>query len=113
MNHSRYLDYYAKDIGDNAYNRAKLTPTAKQIKFYKQLYAMCKANGLECTTEHAHTRSGYAMAIDKLIQRLKESGINIGGNGKEADYVLEVGEDRRGRYYANERIRVGEEGEKE
>lgn len=109
LNHSRYIDNGAKDIADNAYHKAKATPTAKQVKFYKKLYAMCKENGIDPKTgEFARTRSEYAMAIDKLISRLKEHGVDISGNGKSADYVITIGADRRGRDYADEHIEVKE-----
>lgn len=106
LNHSRYLDYYAKDVGDNAYNRAKQTPTAKQVRFYKKLYAMCKENNIDPVTKHKHTRMGYAMAIDKLLNRLQEHGVDVSGNGKDAKYVLTVGEDRRRRTCTGEHIEI-------
>jgi len=110
LNHSRHIDIYAKDIGDKAYRDAKTTPTAKQIKFYKKLYALCKENGIDTKTgEYTRTRVEYALAIDKLIERLKANGIDVNGNGKEATYVLTVGSDRRGRDYVNERIEVHSE----
>lgn len=108
--HSRYLDYSATDIGNRAYWRAKQTPTARQVKFYKQLYALCKKNDIDTSTgEYTRTRADYAMAIDKLLERLREAGIDVQGNGKEASYVLKVGEDRRRRLYVGERIEVKEE----
>ncbi len=56
LNHSRYLDYYAKDIGDREYEKAKEKPTAKQIKFFKRLYAICKEHGIDSNTgEYAKT----------------------------------------------------------
>lgn len=107
LNHSRHLDYYAKDIGDNAYYKAKQTPTAKQVRFYKRLFAICKENGLPTDTGvYTRTRSDYGRAIDTLLAQLRENGIDINGNGKEAMYVLEIGEDRRGREYANEKIEI-------
>lgn len=112
LNHSRYLDYYAKDIGDSAYQKAKQTPTAKQVRFYKRLFAMCKENGLDTDTgDYARTRVEIGWAIDKLLERLQAHGIDINGNGKDATYVLEVGVDRRGRSYAHERIKVDNEPE--
>jgi hypothetical protein len=110
LNHSRYLDYYARDIGDGAVHRAKSTPTAKQVKFYKKLYALCKENGIDPRTgEYTVTRSDYAMAIDKLIIRLQENGVDVRGNGLKASYILEIGEDRRGRDWATERIELTDE----
>lgn len=110
LNHSRYLDYYARDVGDSAVHKARSTPTAKQVKFYKKLYALCKENNIDPRTgEYTVTRSDYAMAIDKLISRLQENGVDIKGNGKQAEYILEIGEDRRRRNYAKERIELTDE----
>ena len=107
LNHSRHLDYYAKDVGNRAYWRAKETPTAKQVKFFKQLYAMCKENNVDpALDEYARTRVEFAMAIDTLLERLKEVGVDVEGNGKEAHYVMTHKPDRRGRYWTNERIEV-------
>jgi hypothetical protein len=109
LNHSRYIDVYARDIGDRAYRKAKATPTAKQVRFYKKLYAMCKENGVDPSTgKYTKTRIEYAMAIDELIKRLQEHGVDVSGNKKEATLVLTHGSDRRGRYYTNERIEVRE-----
>jgi len=74
---------------------------------------MCWKNGLDPSVGHAvSSRSDYAMAIDKLIARLQEAGVDIKGNGKKADYVLTVGEDKyTGSAYAHESIRVRDEGE--
>jgi hypothetical protein len=106
LNHSRYIDNGARDIGNAAYHRARTTPTEKQLKFYRKLYAMCRENAIDAATHHEHTRSGVAQAIDKLIARLKENGIDVKGNGKSADYILCVGEDIKGRDYGHEVIRV-------
>ena len=109
LNHSRYLDYGAKAVGDRAYERAKSTPTAKQKRFFKKLFAMCKENGIDPSTgRYAVTRVDYAIAIDTLLKRLQENGVDASGNGKDVVYVLEHGSDRRGRYYTNERIEVKE-----
>jgi hypothetical protein len=105
LNHSRYLDYGAKAVGDRAYERAKSTPTAKQIRFYKRLYAMCKEHNVDPRMDrYTRTRMDYAMAIDALIERLKKHGVDINGNGKDVNYVLTHGSDRRGRYYTRERV---------
>lgn len=108
LNHSRYIDNGARDVGNDAYERARATPTAKQIKFYKKLYAMCKENNIDPTTKHEHTRTGYSTAIDTLKERLNENGIDVNGNGKEAKHILIIGEDYRGRDYVKERIVVEE-----
>lgn len=109
--HSRYLDYGARSTGYGAYQQAKRTPTVKQTRFFKQLCAMCRENGLDPSVGHAvSSRSDYGMAIDKLIARLQEAGIDVRGNGKKADYVLTVGEDKyTGSDYAHESIRVRDE----
>lgn len=109
--HSRYLDYGSRSTGYSAYQQAKHTPTVKQARFFKQLCAMCRENGLDPSVGHAvSSRSDYGMAIDKLIARLQEAGIDVRGNGKKADYVLTVGEDKyTGSDYAHESIRVRDE----
>lgn len=107
LNHSRYLDYGARDTGNFSYYRAKQTPTAKQIKFYKRLYAMCKENDIDPKTgSYTVTRADYAMAIDELIKRLQEHGVDIKGSNKNVDIILSHGTDRQGRYYTSERIVV-------
>ncbi len=112
LNHSRYLDYGAKDVGDYAYRRAKETPTAKQIKFYKKLYAMCKENEIDTDIGlYTRTRGDYAVAIDKLIGRLQEHGVDVKGNGKNATLVLHHHVDRHGRYRTDERIEIDEGGD--
>jgi hypothetical protein len=112
LNHSRYLDYGAKDTGDFAYYRAKQTPTAKQIKFYKRLYALCKENNIDTKTgEYTKTRVDYAQAIDKLLERLKENGIDTySSSDKEVSFVISHGTDHAGRYYTSERIVIKEGG---
>ncbi len=107
LNHSRYLDYGARDVGDFAVQRAKETPTAKQRKFYNRLYAMCKSNGIDTNTgNYTRTRGDFAMAIDKLINRLQEHGVDIHGNNKDATLVISYGTDRHGRYYRKEGIEI-------
>jgi len=42
---------------------------------------------------------------------LQEAGVDIKGNGKKADYVLTLGEDKyTGGSYAHEAIRIREDG---
>lgn len=107
LKHNRYLDYGARDAGNFAYYRAKQTPTAKQIKFYKRLYALCKENEIDVKTgDYTRTRLDYAMAIDTLIKRLQENGIAINGSDKEVTFVVTHGTDHAGRYYTSERIVV-------
>jgi len=110
LNHSRYIDKYARDTGDRAYWKAKRTPTAKQIKFYRWLYAKCKENGVETDTgEYTKTRAEYAFAIDKLITRLQENGIDVRGNDKMARRVLHDVVDRRGRRHIRDSIEITED----
>jgi hypothetical protein len=107
LNHSRHLDYYATDVGNRVYAKAKSTPTAKQVKFYKKLYAMCKEHGIDTNTGiYTRTRADYAWNIDKLIGRLQEQGVDVKGNSKKAVWVLEHKSDRRGNYYTKESIEI-------
>ena len=108
LNHSRYLDYGSRSIGYSEYQQAKNTPTVKQTKFFRKLCAMCRENGVDVEIgQPVKSRSDYGMAIDKLIARLQEAGVDIKGNGKKAEYILTVGEDKlTGSSYAHESIRV-------
>lgn len=107
LNHSRYIDSGAKAIADRMYAKAKETPTAKQIKFYKRLYAICKEHNIDTDTgEYTRTRGDYMIAIDTLLERLKAAGIDVNGNGKSGVLVLENRQDTYGNYYTLEKIRV-------
>lgn len=108
LNHSRYIDNGAEDISNSMYESARRQPTHKQVKFYNSLYGKCKDNNIDATTNHAHTRAGYARAIDMLLQRLQEAEIDVYGNGKEGKSVLMIGEDKKGRFTSRERIVVEE-----
>ena len=112
LNHSRYMDIYAKDIADEEYHRVKEYPTSKQRKFFKMLYAMCKEYNVETRLDvYVRTRMQYAMAIDVLIERLQKAGVEVEGNGEDVEYNFTHGSDRRGRYYTDTQIVVkkGEE----
>lgn len=109
LNHSRYLDYGAKDTGDFSYYRAKQTPTYKQIKFYKSLYARCKEHNIDPKVgEHPVTRMDFTLTIDKLIKKLQENGIEAHSSDKDVTCVVTHGQDHQGRYYTSERIVVKE-----
>jgi len=105
---SRYLDYGSRSTGYAAYEQAKHTPTYKQKRFFNRLCAMCRENGLDpATGEPVRTRSDYGIAIDKLLARLQEAGVDVKGNGKKGEYILTVGEDKlTGAPYAHESIRI-------
>lgn len=104
LNHSRYLDNSGtRRLADKAYNRAKETPTAAQKKFYMKLYAMCKEHEIDPRTgTYTVTRMDYAMAIDKLIGRLQEAGVDVKGNNKQAEYHIHIKEP----YYSHEELDV-------
>jgi len=105
---NRYLDYGARSTGYAAYQQAKATPTDKQKGFYRKLCWLCRENGLDpATGEPVRTRSDYGIAIDKLLARLQEVGVDVKGNGKKAEYILSLGEDKMtGSSYAHESIRI-------
>lgn len=110
LNHSRYLDYGAKATGEYAYERAKHTPTHKQKKFYYRLYAMCKEHEIDTDVGfYTVTRADYALAIDKLIKRLQEKGIDVKGNGKNAGLMLSFTTRLDGTPVARERIIISDE----
>lgn len=107
LNHSRHIDYFAKDISNNEYWKTKKKPTHKQIKFYNQLYAICKENNVDTKTDrYTVTRVDYSENISTLISRLKEAGIEIGTDEKNVRVYALIGEDRRGRMYVREGVDI-------
>ena len=89
LNHSRYLDYGAKAIGNSEYEYARNTPTSRQKKFFISLIMRCKENNITPTTGQAlRSRADYAVAIDALIKTLNKNGIAIKGNGKQSKHLL-------------------------
>lgn len=105
LNHSRYLDYGARKTGKYAYEDAKHTPTHKQKKFYYQLYAMCKEHGVDTDIGfYTVSRADYALAIDRLIKRLQEKGVDIKGNNKNAGLLLIDTVEPDGSHYMAQRI---------
>lgn len=104
LNHSRYIDNGAQQVGKYAYDKEKATPTYKQVKFYKKLYAMCKEHNVDPNTNETHSRAGLGRVIDILIERLEEKGIDIKTNGKPFSSVLMIGSDKYGNYYSKERL---------
>ncbi|HHW80408.1 MAG TPA: hypothetical protein GX746_01725 [Bacteroidales bacterium] len=109
LNHSRYLDYGAKMTGEYAYERAKHTPTHKQKKFYYRLYAMCKEHEVDTDVGfYTKTRADYALAIDKLIKRLQEKGVDVKGNGKNAGLMLINNTRLDGTYAIKQRIIISD-----
>ena len=110
---NRYLDFSSK-IGEIEYEKAKHTPTEKQKKFYRDLVIRCNQNGIDKNMNYpVITRLDYAHAIDTLIGRLKEKGIETSGKRKNASGVLVIGEDKMGRLQTRERIEIEKEEEVE
>ena len=108
LNHNRQLDYYRR-VGERAVETAQATPTHKQVKFVRKLFAMCRENGVDTATgERMKTRVEYAMMIDTLLARLQAAGVDVWGNGKEAVYVVSIGEDGCGGYKHTARIVVAD-----
>lgn len=106
LNHNRYLGY-EKVRAQKEYEREKSIPTVKQKKFYISLVMKCKENGIDHVTHRVYTRGEYALAIDKLIKRLQEAGVDVKGNGKKATLVLNHKTDSRNNsYMTTERIVV-------
>ncbi len=114
LNHSRYLDYGARRTGQGAYERAKTTPTHKQKKFYISLFARCKEHGIDTDVGfYTVTRADYALAIDRLIKRLQEKGVDVKGNDKNAGLMLIHAADNGGHYTTKERIIITDGEEKQ
>lgn len=106
LNHSRYLGS-ERLRSQREYEREKSMPTAKQKKFFRSLVAKCKENGIDCNTGRTRTRGEYALAIDKLLEMLQESGVDVKGNGKNSALVLTHKPDaRNNEYITTERIVV-------
>lgn len=106
LNHNRHLDYYRR-VGERAVETAQATPTNKQVRFCRKLFALCRENGLDTATgEPLRTRMDYALVIDKLLFRLQAAGVDIKGNGKQAGYVYAIAPDRNGNYRGTARIVV-------
>ena len=104
--HNRYLGH-ERVRSDSEYEYERSRPTHKQKSFFKGLIMMCKENNIDCNTGRTQTRGEYAMAIDKLIKRLEEAGVDVKGNGKSATLVLNHKADaRNNEYLTSERIVV-------
>lgn len=105
LNHSRYLGSEMVR-SQREYEREKSKPTVKQKKFYVGLKIRCEENGIDTNVGRVWTRGEYAIAIDKLIERLKEAGIDTKSNGKSATLVLHHKPDARGDHYMTTEIIV-------
>lgn len=104
LNHNRPLDYY-RPVGERAVEVAKATPTSKQVRFCRKLFALCREHNVETDTGmRLKTRVDYAQTIDVLLARLQGAGVDVNGNGKRAGYVFSVDLDRNGNYRGHEHI---------
>lgn len=66
------------DISDIICYSANSPPTDRQVRFYKRLFALCKENGISTKMNfYTVSRGDYMVAIKKLIERLKEHGIDV------------------------------------
>lgn len=87
LNHSRNLDLYAKDIGLDIIRKSKEHPTSKQKKFYNFLRYECSKNDIKVENIQ-YTRVEYSHAIDRMLEQLKEKGIDIKHSGETFDTVI-------------------------
>ena len=85
--HNRYLGF-ERVRSQSEFENERSQPTFKQKKFFKRLVMLCKENDVDYTTGRTQSRVEYAIAIDKLKERLDEAGINVGGNNKQSMIVL-------------------------
>ena len=109
LNHNRYLGF-EKVRSQSEYEYEKSLPSAKQKKFFKSLIMKCKENNIDCNTGRTKTRGEYALAIDKLLERLQEAGVDVKGNGKKATLILHHKPDvRNNEYMTTERIIIESE----
>lgn len=93
INHSRNISdsgsYFEAEMYD-----LKSRPTDKQRKFLQSLIIKCKKNNIDSDTGLKESRSDYAMAIDELIGRLKEHGIDVKAKSKNTEYILEIKDEK-------------------
>lgn len=95
--HSHYGSYSKNRYYDDL-KTEKNKPTAKQKKFHAQLCAICNANGIDAGCGHPlRVRYDYSSAINILLERLQNAGVDVHGNGKQFTKSVEIGMDDRGK----------------
>jgi len=87
LNHSRDLDLFARQVAEDIIDSESNKPTMKQLGYYKALYARCKENNISTKfasrcSRFPSGRTEFGWAIGELRKRLKEAGIDPGGNDK-------------------------------
>lgn len=84
LNHSRSLDTYNEQ-------RLHDVPTQKQTKFFRQLCARMRDNGIEPPTPHPYGRVGYGNAITEALDVLRQSGVDVLPNNATVEHYVMPG----------------------
>lgn len=82
LKHNRNLNYSQKSMY-NVMGYECRKPTEKQIKYFLRLKYVCKDNNIDNTfVREPKSREDFCLAIDELLYRLKEKGIDL-SKGKQ------------------------------
>lgn len=102
---TRKISYYSRGIDDLYYEDERTRPTQKQRRFFKQLIGKCKQHEIDFTlNKHLATRADYAEAIDRLLTRLEDAGVQVKRSEEEFDRLLIVEDDPEIGRYVKERL---------
>ncbi len=111
LNHSRNLNYYGPGM-DRLVEKECRKPTQKQIRFYSRLRHMCDENGIDKTLlSEPRTRASFTIAINTLIERLKDNGVEIHSQQKDVEVIYTMPDSKTLGAPSKERIIVKEEKE--
>lgn len=92
---TRKITYYSQGRDDLNYEFEASRPTRKQKSFFKMLVAKCVENGVDQKLgKHLSTRVDYADAIDTLLDRLREAGVQVKGNDEKFSALLVITDDK-------------------
>lgn len=95
LNHSRRLDTYNEQHRSTVEEqRLHDMPTQKQIKFFRQLCAKMRDNGIEPPTPHPYGRVGYSDAITEALDVLRQSGVDDYRSDAQVEHYVMPGEGR-------------------
>ena len=94
LNHSRSLDTY-NEQRRSAVEEQHLhsEPTQKQVKFFRQLCAKMRDNGIDPPTPNPYGRVGYCDAISEALDVLRAAGVDVVPNDAKVEHYVMPGED--------------------